>query len=231
MRISMLCAAALAAAHFASPAVACEPGQCGTAAADVKPLQLKNHLRKPVASSAARTVKRSNGEYRKVALKRRAKPNAEAQLLPPALAPDAAQAYASETFANYELARVRVISPELVEETRLIADLVASGSTLSDDTSMLGTQSVLVVDGSEVNDIDLKADTPHAISLDALSRDLAGSRSVASTQASRVENETSLLTSTHTWLQTWFQSWLQRAQSVFGTAYAGLTTLVRTLAG
>ena len=38
-----------------------------------KPLKLENHRRKPVATSATRTVKQSNGEYAKVAVKRRAK--------------------------------------------------------------------------------------------------------------------------------------------------------------
>jgi hypothetical protein len=226
MRIVMLCAAALGCVHLASPVMACEPGRCGTAASEAKPdtrnstkpLKLRNHMRKPVASSATRTVKRGDGEYRKVAIKRRAKPRPEPRPEAPPEAPAVSPA-AAQAFASYEVARVRVVSPELMEEARLLADLVASRSTVADTSPVIGAENVQVVESSEVNDIDLKADTPYATSLDALSRDLAGSRSLTSAQESKDDSEHGL------------QSWLQRARLALGTAFAGLTTLVRIVFG
>jgi hypothetical protein len=236
-----LCAAAVAGVSLASPVIACEPGRCetGTEAKTKtasKPLKLKNHMRKPVASSATRSVKRNDGEYRKVAFKRRAKtsektpektsekapaktraePRAEVQPELPPISPAAASA-----FASYELARVRVISPELIEESRLLADLVANSSAVADDTTIIGIDSVQVVQSSEVNDIDLKADTPYATSLDALSRDLAGSRSLAGTHEPKDD----------TGLQAWLRNWLHQALLAFGSAFAGLTALVRIFLG
>lgn len=238
-----LCAAAVAGVVLASPVIACEPGRCetGTEAktetntaskTESKPLKLKKHMRKPVASSATRSVKRNDGEYRKVAFKRRAKTSektsekapaktraetrAEAQPELPPISPAAASA-----FASYELARVRVISPELIEESRLLADLVANSSAVADDTTIIGIDSVQVVQSGEVNDIDLKADTPYATSLDALSRDLAGSRSLAGTHEPKDD----------TGLQAWLRNWLHQALLAFGSAFAGLTALVRIFLG
>ena len=63
------------AALFAMPAAACETGRCesGAQASISKPLKLDNHRRKPVATSATRTVKKKNGEYATAAIKPRAK--------------------------------------------------------------------------------------------------------------------------------------------------------------
>jgi hypothetical protein len=220
-----LCAATLACVSLASPVAACESGRCETvteARTETKPLKLKNQMRKPVASSATRTVKRRDGEYRKVAIKRRAKTptesRAEAQPVLPPISPAAASA-----FVSYEVARVRVVSPELIEETRLLADLVAGNSALADDATVVDVDSVQIVQSSEVNDIDLKADTPYATSLDALSRDLAGSRSLASTREPKDEGETGL--------QAWLRVWLHQALLAFGSAFAGLTALVRIFLG
>jgi hypothetical protein len=227
IRIFAVCAAMLCAAHFTAPAAACENGRCPTGSAEAKPIKLKDHMRKPVASSATRAVKRADGEQKKVAIKRRAKPRGEPRTEPAtksATKPEAPlqqtiSPAAAQAFASYQVARVRVVSPELVEEARLLADLVAKGSPLADDTSMVGADDVKVVDSSEVNDIDLKADAAPAVSFEALSRDLAGSRTLPSESVSAaVSKETG-------------ESLLQRALVIIGSAFAGLTTLVRIVLG
>lgn len=211
------CTIAAAALWAAAPAAACETGNCDTRTpmmtdsepqAASEPLALKKHMRKPVASSATRTVKKKNGEYAKVAAKRRVKQReAAAPPTPPAaISPAAAQA-----FAAYELARVRVVTPEEIVTANLLADAAAmsTASLSSNPTTIVGVDSVQVVSAEEVNDIDRKADSPKAVSLDALSRDLAGNAEP------KAEDD----------------GWLQRMLMVLGSAFAAAAALVRTLLG
>jgi len=207
IRALTACAAA-GALLLAVPASACETGNCETIveatpsqATPSKPLQLNSFKRKPVATSATRTVKKKDGAYAKVALKPRTKQKAAgapamSPVLPETISPAAAQA-----FASYELARVRVISPE---ETSRIANAVAAT-----DTAVVTVDNVQVVGANEVNEIDRKADSPQAVSLDSLSRDLAGNA------AAKVEEE----------------SWLQRMLVMLGSAFAAVAALTRTLLG
>ena len=67
----------------------------------------------------------------------------------------------------------------------------------------------------EVNEIDRRADSPIAVSLDSLSRDLAGSRTLTAAIEPKAEAE----------------SWFQRLLMVFGGAFAGVAALVRMLLG
>jgi len=208
--IRTLTAATLCSFVFAGPAAAavCQNGRCdaGPAATEQKPLKLTKFMRKPVASSATSSIKKKNGEPAKVAVSRRAKPRAAvpaAALPTPELSAAAAQA-----FAAYELARVRVVTPEEAEHARVAADVAAS-------TRVLAVDNVQIVRADELNDIDRKADSPFAISLDALSRDLAGSREQIMPAEPKAEAE----------------SWFQRTLMVFGGAFAGVAALVRVLIG
>ena len=70
--IRILTAAAVCSLVLAVPANA-EPV---TPATETKPVKLKSFMRKPVATSATRTVKKKNGDYAKVAVKRRTKARA-----------------------------------------------------------------------------------------------------------------------------------------------------------
>src|SRR6185436_5619200 len=188
---------------FAGPATAaCQNGRCdaGTAAAERKPLKLNKFVRKPVASSATSSVKKKSGDHAKVAVARRSKPRAAA---PVALPAPELSAAAAQAFAAYELARVRVVTPEEAEHARRSADVAAS-------TTVLGVDNVQIVRADEINDIDRKADSPVAISLDALSRDLAGSREQIVPAEPKAEAE----------------SWFQRMLMVFGGAFAGVAALV-----
>jgi hypothetical protein len=200
IRILTVCAAAAGSALLAAPAAACESCEV-SAQAKTKPLKLKTFMRKPVANSATRTVKTKNGEYAKVAIKRRPKQREAAPpVTPEALAPAAAQA-----FASYELARVRVVTPEEANDARLLADAAVS----SNSTKVVSVDNVQIVSAEEINDIDRKADSPRAVSLDALSRNLAAAAEP------KAEHE----------------SWFQRLLMVFGGAFAGVAALVRTLLG
>ena len=67
--IRILTAAAVCSLALAVSASA-EPSPPAT---ETKPVKLKSFMRKPVATSATRTVKKQNGDYAKVAVKRRAK--------------------------------------------------------------------------------------------------------------------------------------------------------------
>jgi hypothetical protein len=207
--IRTLTAATLCSFVFAGPAAAaCQNGRCdaGTAAAEQKPLKLKKFMRKPVVSSATNTVKKKSGDHAKVAVSRRAKPRAA---VPPAALPTPElSAAAAQAFAAYELARVRVVTPEEAEHARVAADVAAS-------TRVLAVDNVQIVRADELNDIDRKADSPFAISLDALSRDLAGSREQIMPAEPKAEAE----------------SWFQRMLMVFGGTFAGVAALVRVLIG
>ena len=206
--IRILAAAAACSLVLAGPASGCESGRCenNAAAAEpkplgAKPLKLNAFMRTPVATSATRTVKKKSGEHAKVAVKRRAKPRVAAapRVTPATISPAAAQA-----FAAYELARVRVVTPEEADGARNLADAAANSA------APVGLDLVQVVSAEEVNDIDRKADTPAAVSLDALSRNLA----VAAADP-RPAGET----------------WAQRILMVFGGAFAGVAALVRMLLG
>jgi hypothetical protein len=207
--IRTLTAAALCSSVLVGPAAAaCENGRCntGAAAAEAKPLKLKTFMRKPVASSATRTVKKKNGDYAKVAVARRAKPRVGAPVAP--LTPEISAA-AAQAFAAYELARVRVVTPEEADNARQLADAATNA------TKVLAVDSVQIVRADEINDIDRKVDSPAAVSLDTLSRDLAGSREQIIPAEPKAETE----------------SWFQRMLMVFGGAFAGVAALVRVLIG
>ena len=200
VRILAICAATAAPALAATPADACESGRCepGAQPAASKPLKLNSFRRKPVATSATHTVKKKNGEYAKIKTTRRSRASqAQPQVTPETISPAAAQA-----FAAYELARVRVVTPE--ETSRLLAEASAASTN---DAAVVDVNNVQVVSADEINDIDLKADSPRAVSLDALSRDLAGSAEP------KVEDG----------------SWLQRMLVMIGSAFTAITALVRML--
>ena len=202
--IRMLTATAGGVVILVVPAAACESSRCEASAQTVeaKPLKLKKFMRKPVATSATRTVKKKDGTHAKVAIKRRAKPRVAAQVVTPAtISPAAAQA-----FASYELARVRVLTPEEVNGTAFLADPAAAPSN---EAAVVGVDNVQVVSAEEINDIDRKADSPSAVSLDTLSRNLA-----TSTEP-KGEND----------------SWFQRMMMVFGGAFAAVAAMVRMLVG
>ena len=151
--IRILTAAAVCSVVLAVPAAA-EPA---TQATETKPLKLKTFMRKPVATSATRTVKKKSGDYAKVAIKRRAKMHAAAA---PPVAPDTISAAAAQAFAAYELARVRVVTAEEADGARQLADAAVNA------TAVVGIDNVQVVSADEVNDIDRKADSPIAVSLE-----------------------------------------------------------------
>jgi hypothetical protein len=234
------CAAVAAIALFA-PALACGNGRCEAAAqtAESKPMKLRTFMRKPVASSATSTVKKKSSEPTKATAKRRAKQRTAA----PQAAPEAISAGAAQAFAAYELARVRVVTPEttgsgMLAETMPVPPLndnaadrangvetgdtqasVQAGKVQAGNVQVGNVQagSVQVVSAEDVNDIDRKADSPAAvapsdspaaISLDSLSRDLAGS-------APKTEDG----------------SWFQRMLLVLGGAFAAVVTLVKTVLG
>lgn len=202
--------AAAACSILAAPPSSAEPA---APAAEGKPVQLRTFMRKPVATSATRTVKKRNGEYAKVAVKRRpqAPPPATATATPAApLSPAAAQA-----FAAYELARVRVVTAEDADSARFITD------TPIEAMSVLAVDNVEVVSADEVNHIDRQADSSMAVSLDALSRDLAGSRSLASLYNVGPPGEPKAEA----------DGWLQHLLVMLGSAFAGVTALVRILLG
>jgi hypothetical protein len=202
--IHVVTAAVVCALALAIPAAA-EPNPPAT---ETKPIKLKSFMRKPVATSATRTVKQTNGDYTKVAVKRRAKTRGAAVTQPPrpaeTLSPAAAQA-----FAAYELARVRVVTPEEADGARRLADAAMNATTL------VSVETVQIVSADEVNDLDRRADSPVAISLDSLSRDLAGSRSLTVPAEPKADAD----------------SWLQRLLVVFGSAFTAVAALVRTLLG
>lgn len=185
----------------ASHAATCPQGRCGTTAQTdgSKPLRLKNSARKPVATSATRTVKKRNGEYASAKPARRAKPRQTATAQP-ALSPVAAQA-----FASYELARVRPLSPEEVDN----AQLLASAAVATNAAVVVAADAVQVVSADEINVIDRLADSPRAVSLDSLSRDLAGSA------PPRSDGE----------------SWFSKMMIVLGSVFAAVAALVRTVLG
>jgi hypothetical protein len=205
VRILAICAAA-GPLLVAVPADACESGRCenGAQTATPQPLKLNTFRRKPVATSAIRTVKKKNGDYAKIKTVRSVKqPLAQPLVTPESISPAAAQA-----FASYELARVRVITPE--ETNSLLAQAAAA---TTNDAATADVDSVQIVSADEINDIDRKADSTIAVSLDALSRDLAGSRSLPASAEPNVEGS----------------SWLQRMLVMIGSAFAAVTALVKTL--
>ena len=198
--IRILTAAAVCSLALAVPATAAP----SPPATEAKPIKLKSFMRKPVATSATRTVKKQNGDYAKVAVKRRAKTRVVAA---PAPTPVTMTPAAAQAFAAYELARVRVVTAEEADGARQLADANA--------TTMVSIDNVQVVSAAEVNELDRRADTPIAVSLDSLSRDLAGSRNLTAAIEPKAEAE----------------SWFQRLLMVFGGAFAGVAALVRMLLG
>jgi len=189
-----------AAALSVLPAAACETGRCenGAQTAVSKPLKLDNHRRKPVATSATRTVKKKNGNYAKAAIKPRAKPQ------PPQVTPETLSPAAALAFASYELARVRVLTPDELDGANLSTD---AGATRETTGAAVSVDNVQVVSAGEVNFIDRGADSPRAVSLDTLARGLAAN------SEPKAEGE----------------SWLSRLLMVLGGAFAAVAALVRTL--
>jgi hypothetical protein len=200
--IRILTAAAVCSLASAVPATAAP----SPPATEAKPVKLKSFMRKPVATSATRTVKKQNGDYAKVAVKRRAKTRVAAA---PAPTPVIMTPAAAQAFAAYELARVRVVTAEEADGARQLADAAANATT------MVSIDNVQVVSAAEVNELDRRADTPIAVSLDSLSRDLAGSRNLTAAIEPKAEAE----------------SWFQRLLMVFGGAFAGVAALLRMLLG
>ncbi len=198
IRAAIVSTAALA----AIPAAACETGRCerGAQTSVAKPLKLDNHRRKPVATSATRTVKKRNGEYANAGIKPRAKQQS------PRVAAEALSPAAALAFASYELARVRVLTPNELDGTKLSTDPAAARETTG---AAVRVDNVLVVSAEEVNFIDHGADSPRAVSLDALARGLAGNAEP------KAEAE----------------SWLSRLLMVLGGAFAAVAAMVRTLLG
>ena len=197
-------AAAASLAATGASAAPCEGAHCKAQAQSpqVKPLTLKKFMRKPVAKGAARTVKKKNGEYANVAIKRPNKqPAAAPEVAPEALSPAAAQA-----FASYELARVRVVTPADDNPPGLMTDSTAVASNAE---TVINVESVQVVRSDEINDIDRKADTTGAVSLDTLSRTLAA------TAEPKPEGD----------------SWFQKMLLLVGGAFAAAAALVRAVFG
>ena len=102
-----------------------QPPKPARQATETKPLKLKTFMRKPVATSATRTVKKQNGDYAKVAIKRRAKTSSVAA---PAVTPVTISPAAAQAFAAYELARVRVVTAEEADGARRLADAAANAT-------------------------------------------------------------------------------------------------------
>ena len=223
IRRSVVCAAVAGALTAAAPILACETGNCVTGAkaepsaqaAPSKPLTLRTHMRKPVATSATRTVKQKNGEYAKAASKRRPTQRVAdtAAVAPDATTPAVITPAAAQAFASYELARVRVLTPEELGSASLTADFAAASPNA---TTVVSVDNVQVVGAEEVNDIDRRADALRAVSLDALSRDMAGSRHLAESPEPKAADDS---------------TWLQRMLMVLGSAFAAAAALVRTLVG
>jgi hypothetical protein len=203
-------------AAVAGPALLTAPAAANEATAqatEAKPMKLKKFMKKPVASSATRTVKKKNGEYTKTSTKRRAARSAATSVpAPPSAPPKAISPEAAQAMASYELARVRVVTPETTGSANLLTDPTST---------IVNIDTVEVVNAEEINDIDRKADSPTAVSLDALSRDLAGSggRDFAAIEP---RAETSDKDS---------DTWLQRLLTMLGSAFAAATALARTLLG
>lgn len=204
----LLAAAAITSCLMAAPAAA----QTSATAAATKPLKLKNHQRKPVASSATRIVQKKDGEHAKVSIKRRAKKSAVAAT--PSAVPESLSPVAAQAFAAYELARVRVVTAEETGGARGLARAAIDPATVI-GVDQVKPDEVKIVSAHDVNDLDRKADSPAAVSLDALSRDLAGSRDNYLSAAPKADTE----------------SWLQRLLMLFGGAFAAVAALVRTLLG
>ena len=172
-------------------------------------------MRKPVATSATRTVKKKNGEYAQAASKRRPTQRVADTA---AVAPDATTSAvitpaAAQAFASYELARVRVLTPEELGSASLTADFAAASPNA---TTVVSVDNVQVVGAEKVNDIDRRADALRAVSLDALSRDMAVSRHLAESPEPKAADDS---------------TWLQRMLMVLGSAFAAAAALVRTLVG
>ena len=98
------------------------------------------------------------------------------------------------------------MTPEEIRNVNLLADAAAA---LPNAATVVSVDNVQVVSADEINEIDRHADSRHAVSLDALSRDLAGS------SEPRAEGE----------------SWLARMLMAFGGAFAAVAAMVRTLLG
>jgi hypothetical protein len=203
-----------------SAALACEKGRCNTASTATagKPLPLKKFTRKPVATSAVRTVKKKNGQSAKAAIARQAPiavpaPNPDvvrettgaatsaAAQLPPA---------AAQAFASYELARVRVVTPEDIDSAQLLSSTALAenaGALAADNATMIVSHNaVQVVSAEDVNVLDQQADSPVAVSLDTLSRDLAGNAPPS------VDGD----------------SWFSRLLVLLGSAFTAMAAVVRT---
>jgi hypothetical protein len=216
---SIATASIIAISVFAgTPASACEKGRCEQSAAQAspgKPLKLKKFARKPVATSATRTVKKKNGQYTKSKIAREAEPakaadparqtTGAAENVPSKLPPAAAQA-----FASYELARVRVVTPDEIDSAQLLSSTTlaenAGDLAANNATTIVSPDAVQVVSVEDVNELDRRADSPAAVSLDSLSRDLAGNAPPAADDA----------------------SWFSRLLILLGSAFTAVAAVVRT---
>jgi hypothetical protein len=220
IRLVTACAGALAALCLLTPSVsACNNAQCPVELpvmpetqaqpepqpqAEAPPLQLKKFTRRPVASAATRTVRKADGSYAKVPMKRRTAPQPPVAAAEPAASIDMSQA-ATQAFAWMAAAQVRVVSPNEVNEIDLAADAAPVM------TSVEVAPAVPVVRADEVNELDRQADTPTAVSLDRLNRTLG-------TAAAPPDGDDT-------------GSWFARMLAVLGGAFAAAAAAARLLIG
>ena len=203
---------------IAPPALACDGAQCPVepqAAPAVQaqpeaepqaasaPMQLKKFTRRPVASTATRTVKKPDGSYAQIPMTRRAKARPAVAPAAPAAPVDMAET-AALAFASLAASQVRVVAAEEINEI----DLAADAAVVS--TSIEVAQSVQVVGADEINELDRRADAPAAVSLDTLNRTLGQG-------AAQPEPESG--------------SWFARMLAVLGGAFAAAAAAARFLIG
>lgn len=208
-------------ASSAAAAPACEKGRCETTAqaSTGNPLKLKNFAKKPAAAPASRTVKKKKNARSRTARQARPEPvetdavksdsvrQTTGSAVPAStqLPPEAAQA-----FASYELARVRVVTPEDIDSAQLLSSTALAenpGDLAADEaTTIVSHNAVPPVGAEDINASDRQVDPPVAVSLDTLSRDLAGNAPTPSGS----------------------ESWFSRLLVLLGSAFTAVAAVVRT---
>jgi hypothetical protein len=169
------------------------------------PMKLGKHMRKPVASVSARTIKTGDGTLVTVKLARRTKSKpAGPQFMPVVVSPVAAQA-----FAEQAASQVRVVSANEANEIDLAADAAPEASSVIAVTS---ESSVQIAAAGPVNEADAATET-RAVSLDRLNKSFAA--------VSEAKPETPDEN----------KSWFQRMLLVLGGAFAAVAATARMLIG
>ena len=208
--ILTVCAAATGLAVTGASAAPCKGAHCKPEArsSQAKPLTLTKFMRKPVTAAATRTVKKMDGQYANVAIKRRSKRQPAAlHAAAPQVAPETISPAAAQAFASYELARVRVVTPGDDNGPALMTD---STAVASNTETVVNVETVQVVSAEQVNDIDRQADAPRAVSLDTLTRSLAASNGEPKAEGN---------------------SWFQQMLLMIGGAFAAAAAMVRAVFG